>query len=76
MIVTVDSKRRITLPSALMAAKPGDTFDAQFDSDEGALIFRRVPEKPDWLDVLGGVPCVHGRHPAPAQEAPVSARRL
>lgn len=56
MIVTLDSKRRITLPAALISAQPGDSFDARFDSDECALIFRRLPEKPDWLDVLAACP--------------------
>ena len=56
MIVTLDSKRRITLPGALISAKPGDTFDAHFDADESTLIFRRLPEKPDWLDVLAACP--------------------
>lgn len=56
MIITLDSKRRITLPTALISAQPGDTFDARFDSDEGALVFRLVPGKPDWMDVLAACP--------------------
>ena len=56
MIVTLDSKRRITLPAALIPARPGQSFDARFDADEDALIFRRLPEKEDWLEVLAQCP--------------------
>ena len=56
MIVTLDSKRRLTLPAALMPARPGQAFDARFDADEDALVFRRLPEKEDWLDVLAQCP--------------------
>jgi hypothetical protein len=56
MIVILDSKRRLTLPTALLPARPGQTFDARFDADEDALIFRRLPDSEDWLDVLAQCP--------------------
>lgn len=56
MIVTLDSKRRLTLPTLLMPAHPGQTFDARFDADEDAVIFRRLPERGDWLKVLAECP--------------------
>jgi hypothetical protein len=56
MIVTLDSKRRLTLPAALMSARPGQTFDVRFDADEDALVFRRLPEKEDWVEVLAECP--------------------
>jgi hypothetical protein len=56
MIVILDSKRRLTLPTALLPARPGQTFDARFDADEDALIFRRLPDNEDWLEVLAQCP--------------------
>ncbi|MEA2238784.1 MAG: hypothetical protein QOC81_3508 [Thermoanaerobaculia bacterium] len=56
MIVTLDSKRRLTLPTGLMPARPGQSFEARFDADEDAVIFRRLPEKEDWLEVLAECP--------------------
>jgi len=56
MIVTLDSKHRLTLPTALMPARAGQSFDARFDEDEDAVIFRRLPEREDWLKVLTECP--------------------
>lgn len=56
MIVTLDSKRRLTLPTVLMRAQPGQSFDARFDAEEDAVIFRRLPEREDWLAVLAECP--------------------
>ena len=56
MIVILDSKRRITLPATLMATRPGQTFDVRFDAEDNALIFRRLPDREDWLDVLTECP--------------------
>ena len=56
MIVTLDAKRRLTVPAALAPATPGDYFDAQFDPEEDAFVFRRVAEKADWLEVLRACP--------------------
>ena len=56
MILTLDSKRRLTLPASLMPARPGQAFDAHFDAEEDALVFRRLPDKEDWLEVLAECP--------------------
>src|SRR5665213_2521385 len=56
MIVTLDAKRRLTVPAALAPASPGDYFDAHFDVEEDALIFRRLAGKEDWLAVLKACP--------------------
>ena len=56
MIVTLDSKRRLTLPAGLVPAAAGDCFDVFFDAEEDAVVFRRLPGKEDWLDVLSECP--------------------
>jgi hypothetical protein len=56
MIVTLDSKRRLTVPTSLAPASPGEYFDAQFDAEEDAIVFRRLPGKEDWLAVLKECP--------------------
>ncbi len=56
MIVTLDSKRRLTVPVAVAPAKPGDHFLVDFDAEEDALVYRRIASKPDWLDVLKKCP--------------------
>lgn len=56
MTVTLDSKRRLTLPAALLSSEPGQVFDARYDADEDALIFRRLPAKEDWMEVLAQCP--------------------
>ena len=38
MIVTLDAKRRLTVPAGLAPASPGDYFDARFDAEEDALM--------------------------------------
>jgi hypothetical protein len=56
MILTLDAKRRLTLPAALAPTKPGDHFKAEFDPDEDVLVFRRVARRADWLQVLKACP--------------------
>jgi len=56
MIVTLDAKRRLTVPAALAPASPGDYFDASFDAEEDALVFRRLPGRENWLTVLKACP--------------------
>ena len=74
MIVTLDSKRRLTLPTALVAARPGQAFDARFDADEDALIFRRLPAKEDWLKVLAECPVPMDDIPRRRRELPKKRR--
>jgi hypothetical protein len=56
MIVTLDSKRRLTVPATLAPTSPGEYFDAQFDAEEDAIVFRRLAGKEDWLAVLKECP--------------------
>jgi hypothetical protein len=56
MIVTLDAKRRPAVPAALAPASPGDYFDARFDPEEDALVFRRLPGRENWLSVLKACP--------------------
>ena len=37
MILTLDAKRRLTLPASLITAQPGDHFRAEFDPEEDVL---------------------------------------
>jgi bifunctional DNA-binding transcriptional regulator/antitoxin component of YhaV-PrlF toxin-antitoxin module len=56
MIVTLDSKRRLTVPVSVAPASPGDAFEVTFDADEDAFVFRRVATKGDWLSVMKECP--------------------
>ena len=56
MIVTLDAKRRLTVPAALARASPGEYFDARFDAEEDAIVFRRLASGEDWLAVLKDCP--------------------
>jgi hypothetical protein len=69
MIVTLDSKRRVSIPAALAPATPGDEFDASFDAEDDVVTLRRVAKKPDWLEVLKTCP-------VPMDDLPPRRRRL
>ena len=56
MVVTLDSKRRLTVPATLVEAAPGDHFEVRFDAEEDAIVFRRVAAAGDWLAVLKECP--------------------
>jgi hypothetical protein len=56
MIVTLDSKRRLTVPASLAPTSPGEYFDARFDEEEDTIVFRRLAGKEDWLTVLKECP--------------------
>jgi hypothetical protein len=43
MILTLDAKRRLTLPASLVTAQPGDHFQAEFD------VLKACPAKMDDL---------------------------
>ncbi len=70
MIVTLDSKRRLTVPASLAPAAPGDYFEARFDSEEDTIVFRRIATKPDWLAVLKDCPVNMDDVPARRRELP------
>ena len=56
LIVALHAKRRLTVPAALAPASPGDNFDARFDPEEDAFVFRRLAGKANWLTVLKACP--------------------
>ena len=56
MILTLDAKRRLTVPAGLAPASPGDAFDARFDAEENEIVFRRIAGAGDWLAVLSECP--------------------
>ena len=56
MIVTLDSKRRLTVPVSIAPTSPGDAFEVTFDADEDAFVFRRVATNANWLAVLKECP--------------------
>jgi hypothetical protein len=56
MRVILDSKRRLTVPVSLATAAPGDQFEARFDADDDAIVFRRIAAASDWLEVLKDCP--------------------
>jgi hypothetical protein len=75
MIVILDSKRRLTVPAGLALASPGNRFDARFDAEEDALVFRRLPGKENWLAVLKACPV--GLDDVPLRRrAPARRRKL
>jgi hypothetical protein len=73
MIVTLDAKRRLTVPTSLAPASPGDYFDAHFDAEEDAIVFRRLAGKEDWLAVLKDCPVSPDDVP-PRRRAPAKRR--
>jgi hypothetical protein len=56
MVITLDSKRRLTVPTSLAPAKPGDVFEAEFDAEADAFVFRRLARGEDWLAVVEQCP--------------------
>ena len=70
MIVTLDAKRRLTVPAALAPAAPGDYFDARFDADEDVIVFRRLAGHEDWLAVLKDCPVSMDDLPPRRRELP------
>jgi hypothetical protein len=63
MILTLDAKHRLTLPASLVRARPGDRFHAEFEPEEGTIVFRRMAHNTDWLSVLRNCPVKIDRLP-------------
>ena len=70
MIITMDAKRRLTLPTSVAPAMPGDTFKATYDADEDTVTFRRIAAKRDWLAVLAECPVSMHNVPPRRKELP------
>jgi hypothetical protein len=75
MIVTLDAKRRLTVPTSLAPAAPGDYFEAHFDAEEDTLVFRRLAGKENWLAVLKACPVSPDDVP-PRRREPARHRKL
>jgi hypothetical protein len=75
MVITLDAKRRLTVPAALAPAQPGDYFDAHFDAEEDTLVFRRLAGREDWLEVLKACPVSPDDVP-PRRRASAKRRKL
>jgi len=75
MIVTLDAKRRLTVPASLAPTAPGEYFDAHFDPEEDAIVFRRLPARGDWLAILTECPVSMDDVPARRRE-PARRRKL
>ena len=56
MIVTLDAKRRVSIPAALAPAAPGLLSPASFDAEDDVVTLRRIAAKSDWLKVLKACP--------------------
>jgi len=70
MIVTLDDKRRVSIPAALAPAAPGDKFEASFDADEDVVTLRRIKRQPNWLEVWKQCPVPMDDLPARGKEMP------
>ena len=75
MIMTLDAKRRLTVPVALAPASPGDHFDARFDAEEDEIVFRRLADGENWLAVLKDCP-VSPDDVSPRRRAPARRRKI
>jgi hypothetical protein len=70
MILTLDAKRRFSIPATLAPASPGDAFDARYDSDEDEIVLRRVKRKANWLEVWKQCPVSMDDLPPRSREMP------
>ena len=70
MIVTLDAKRRVSIPAALAPAAPGDQFDASFDAEDDIVLLRRLKRKPNWLEVWKQCPVPMDDLPPRSREMP------
>jgi bifunctional DNA-binding transcriptional regulator/antitoxin component of YhaV-PrlF toxin-antitoxin module len=71
MRVKMDQKRRLSVPVELAAnIKPGDTFEAIFDTDEGEIIFRRINPQSNWVELFEQCPVPMDDLPPRSREYP------
>jgi len=75
MLLTLDAKRRLTVPAGLAPASPGDAFEARFDAEENEIVFRRIAGAGDWLAVLSECP-VSIDDPPRRRREPARRRRI
>ena len=48
MIVTLDAKRRVSIPAALAPAVPGDRFEASFDAEDDTVLLQHLAKSAAW----------------------------
>ena len=70
MIVTLDAKRRVSIPAALAPAAPGDQFDASFDAEDDVVMLRRIKRKSNWLEIWKQCPVSMDDLPPRRREMP------
>jgi hypothetical protein len=56
VVITLDAKRRLTVPTGLAPAQPGGVFEALLDPDDDAIVLRRLSWNANWLAVLENCP--------------------
>jgi len=69
MLLTLDAKRRLTVPATLAPTKPGDHFMAVFHPEDDELVFRRIAPAGDWLEIMK-------QCPVPMDDLPPRRRQL
>jgi len=74
MIITLDAKRRVSIPVALAPAHPGDQFEATFDAEEDTVVLRRVKRKSNWLAVWKECPVPMDDLPPRSREYPKKSK--
>ena len=74
MIVTLDAKRRVSIPASLAPAVPGDRFEARFDPEEDVVTLRRVKRTPNWLELWKQCPVPMDDLPPRSRELPKKGR--
>jgi hypothetical protein len=70
VVVTLDAKRRLTVPTVVAQAKPGDDFDVQFDAEVDAIVFRRLGGREHWFAVMKDCPVSPDDVPPRRRESP------
>ncbi len=70
MIVTLDEQHRLVVPATVCKTDVGEQFDAVFDEDQAAIVFRRVVPQEDWFDVMSACPVEMDDLPARSRELP------
>jgi len=70
MIVTLDAKRRLSIPAKLVPANSGDQFEATFDAEENVVVLRRIRRKKSWLAVTKACPVPMDDLPTRSGEMP------